>query len=63
MLRKLAKRVLTLPRKAIGKCKKLIGRTRGVIARKVERIKIKFHIYKTVEISVDDMLVKQNNHF
>ena len=53
------KRIVTIPLRAAGRVERGISLVLGKILRKIERLKIKMHWYRTLEISVDDMLLKQ----
>ena len=61
-LKKIVKRIISLPRKGLRKTKSVLAKIHLVTSRKIERLLIKTHCYKTVEISVDDMFLKQSNY-
>ena len=61
-MRKYVKWSLLFLKKTVGKSNKAVTRFCDIFIRKTERLKIQLHIYKTVEISVDDMLLKQSDY-
>ena len=62
MLRKVIKQIFSAHGKALKKIKKIIKKIYIFINRRYERMLIWLHCYKTVELSVDDMLLKQTRY-
>lgn len=53
------KKIKLIPRRIINQGKRILKRGCLIVQRRLERLKIKLHIYKKVEVSVDDLIMRQ----
>ena len=62
MIRKIIKKIISIPAKIIHKLKKIFSKLSSFMERKFERVLIKTKHYRTVEVSISDILLKLTNH-